>query len=100
MNACPTLRRADIGSDVSPATDIWYPGSKKKELACTLTRSPDGDVEFNWAGMPEELVTALESAPTLWTSPHHCALSLALLTQYSILVEAAGLQKQAFTSLS
>jgi hypothetical protein len=45
MNACPTLRRADIGSDVSPATDIWYPGSKKKELACTLTRSPDGDVE-------------------------------------------------------
>ncbi|KAJ7807086.1 hypothetical protein B0H14DRAFT_3152676 [Mycena olivaceomarginata] len=45
MNACPTLRRADIGSHVSPATDIWYPGSKKRELACTLTRSPDGDVE-------------------------------------------------------
>ncbi|KAJ7875105.1 hypothetical protein B0H14DRAFT_3859576 [Mycena olivaceomarginata] len=42
MNACPTLRRADIGSHVSPATDIWYPGSKKRELACTLTRSPDG----------------------------------------------------------
>ncbi|KAJ7768566.1 hypothetical protein B0H14DRAFT_3895005 [Mycena olivaceomarginata] len=45
MNACPTLRRAELGSHISPATDIWYPGSKKQELACTLTRSSDGDVE-------------------------------------------------------
>ncbi|KAJ7934895.1 hypothetical protein B0H13DRAFT_2481341 [Mycena leptocephala] len=28
MNACPTLRRADIGSHISP--DIWYPGSKSR----------------------------------------------------------------------
>ncbi|KAJ7829476.1 hypothetical protein B0H14DRAFT_2594033 [Mycena olivaceomarginata] len=45
MKACPTLRRADIGSHISPATDVWYAGSKKRELACTVTRSPDGDIK-------------------------------------------------------
>ncbi|KAJ7698774.1 hypothetical protein B0H14DRAFT_3036653 [Mycena olivaceomarginata] len=45
MKAYPTLCRADIGSHISPATDVWYAGSKKRELACTVTRSPDGDIE-------------------------------------------------------
>ncbi|KAJ7809966.1 hypothetical protein B0H14DRAFT_2864789 [Mycena olivaceomarginata] len=45
IKACPTLRRADIGSHISPATDVRYAGSDKRELACTVTRSPDGDVE-------------------------------------------------------
>ncbi|KAJ7232636.1 hypothetical protein B0H12DRAFT_1223150 [Mycena haematopus] len=48
MNACPTLRRADIGSRIYPPTDdFWYhTRSERNDLACTLTRrSSTGEVE-------------------------------------------------------
>ncbi|KAJ7243062.1 hypothetical protein C8J57DRAFT_1367119 [Mycena rebaudengoi] len=43
MKACPTLRRADIGARICSDTDCWYSGSKRRELACSVTRCSGGN---------------------------------------------------------
>ncbi|KAJ7737147.1 hypothetical protein DFH07DRAFT_95782 [Mycena maculata] len=47
MEACPTLRRVDVGAPVFSATDMegWNPQLRRKELACALTRTATGDIE-------------------------------------------------------
>ncbi|KAF8206884.1 hypothetical protein K438DRAFT_1963191 [Mycena galopus ATCC 62051] len=47
MEACPTLRRTDVGAQFFSATDLddWYPESQKNDLACTLTRTATGNIE-------------------------------------------------------
>ncbi|KAJ6622118.1 hypothetical protein B0H10DRAFT_2015317 [Mycena sp. CBHHK59/15] len=50
MKACPTLRRADVGSRIFSATgpEDWYPRSRRQELACTLTRTSNGKIELDY----------------------------------------------------
>ncbi|KAJ7866816.1 hypothetical protein B0H14DRAFT_3592309 [Mycena olivaceomarginata] len=48
MEACPTLRRADVGARIFSAADLenWYVESRRHELACTLMRTATGNIEL------------------------------------------------------
>ncbi|KAF8202715.1 hypothetical protein K438DRAFT_1965203 [Mycena galopus ATCC 62051] len=47
MEACPTLRRADVGARSFSGTnpETWYPAFPRLDLVCTLTRTATGDIQ-------------------------------------------------------